>query len=356
MRRTPWLVILLLLALGAYLAPERASSPFTTNIRLTPNPQVVGAEELPTDTRALFQKSRPATVRVTTLTDAGAIGIGTGFFVNDAGLLLTAYHVVDGGRLFTVTTFSGQKFSADLIGFDNAADVALLKIRTRGKVPYLNVTTRAPRVGEQVLAIGNSREQFLQPRRGRLLSLNADAGEADFPDGTLEMSAPLAPGDSGGPIIDGNGEAIGVVSYIRVNSQDETLASYAVPVTQNGALYRSLRSGEKKDVPAIGIAFDRTHDGVTDPPGAVISLVPRGGPAARAGLRAPKLDADGNVVRFGDIITAVDGTRTRSANDVIFEIRRRHIGETVTLTVQRGDQSLRVPLKLVAKGSIAYEE
>lgn len=344
-----WLPALLLLALAAYLLPLPQGGWFTppaVPAAPLPNP-------LPAATRALFQQSRPAVVRVESLNTArGEEGIGTGFFVSEAGQVLTAYHVVASGQLFQVQTLSGRRLRARVVAYDAQADVALLQVQGQGPFPVLNLATRPPRVGETVLAIGNSGGDFLQARRGQLLRLGAAAGRADFPQGTLEMTAPLAPGDSGGPIIDGNGQAIGVVSYIRVDDRNQTRASYAVPVTEGNALIESLRRGEKRDVPVVGLILDVNHSGFTDPPGGVVSRVARGSPAAQAGLRGAALDANGNLAELGDVITSVNGQRTRDANEVIQAIRRASVGDTVTLGYVRAGQAREAQVTLVGQRSV----
>ncbi len=359
-RSRPFLPALLLLAaLAAYLSPQwqRSLPGFSGGVQ----PQVAPAvpdlsAPLSVGSRELFNKVRPASVQIEQLGSDGSGGLGSGFFITPGGLLLTAYHVVDGARVIRVRTVSQQTFPARVVGFDNAADVALLQIQTRGQVPYLNLAPRTPRIGEPVLAVGNSGGDFLQPRRGRLLALGAQAGNATFPQNTLEMSAPLAPGDSGGPIVDASGKAIGVVSYVRVDDQGKTLSSYAVPVTAGEGLITELRAGTKRDVPAIGLYFDQEHDGRTDPAGGVVASVVRGSPASRAGLRGERLDAGHQLLGFGDVILSVGGVRTRNADDVIFEIRRRHIGESVTLGVVRDGKRRDVELPLVAKGSLSFQE
>lgn len=380
MRRSPWLPILILVALGLYLAPRDAGRPFEYNFDFNPLPRLQEPRELPGQVQDLFRKSRPATVRVEQSSNVygSPEAIGTGFFIDNKGTLLTAYHVIEGAKFLNVTTQSRQRFRARVVGFDAARDVAVLQAETRGTVPFLTLADRAPKTGEQVLAIGNSRQQFLQPRRGRLLRLNAEAARADFPQGTLEMSAPLAPGDSGGPIIDSAGRAIGVVSYIRLASNDigafsspndvQTLASYAVPITTVDQTVQALRRGEKRDVPALGIYGDSPHS--YDTQGAVVARVMPGSPAARSGLRGeqavPRRDANGEVVRDAqgneverlqaDIIVAVDGQPTANFNELLFQIRQKRVGDTVTLTVDRAGERLRVPVKLGAKGSINYEQ
>ncbi len=362
-RFSPWPVVLLLGALAAYLSPQWNGSqlfgltpPVSSPHRTVPGADVPIPAALSADARKLFNEVRPASVQIEQLGTDGSGGLGSGFFISDTGLLLTAYHVVDGARVIRVRTVSDKVFQANVVGFDNAADVALLQIQTRGKVPFLPLAVRLPRVGENVLAVGNSRGDFLQPRRGRLLALNAEAGRADFPEGTLEMSAPLAPGDSGGPILNTAGQAVGVVSYVRVDGDGNTLSSYAVPVTSGEGLIAELKSGLKRDVPAIGLYFDSVHDGATTPPGGVIGGVVQGSPAARAGLIGLTRDADQNVKGFGDVIVSVDGVRTRSADDAIYEIRRRQIGQTVTLTVDRNGVRRAVRLPLVAKGSLSFSQ
>ncbi len=364
-RFSPWPIVLLLAALAAYLSPQSAWNRFGQAVPQvtvphdapdTSAPSVPVPAELTPQARKLFTQVRPASVQIEQLSADGSGGLGSGFFISGKGLLLTAYHVVDGARVIRVRTVSNVVFPAQVVGFDNAADVALLQIRTRGTVPYLNLAPSSPRVGENVLAVGNSKGDFLQPRRGKLLALGARAGDATFPQDTLEMSAPLAPGDSGGPIVNTAGEAVGVVSYVRVDGQGQTLSSYAVPVTSGERLISELKAGAKRDVPAIGLRFDTAHDGATTPPGGVIGSVVRGSPADRAGLLGLSRDASDQVTGFGDIILSVDGVRTRNADDAIFEIRRRKIGETVTLGVTRNGVRREVRLPLVAKGSLSFTQ
>jgi len=349
--------VLLLLALAAYLLPERRTVPGVVPAEVASPPAVTqtlpGA--LPENTRELFRQSRPAVVRVESLNPATReAGIGTGFFISEGGQVLTAYHVVSSGQLFQIRTLSGRTLRARVTGYDAAADVALLQVQGRGPFPVLNLATRPPRVGETVLAIGNSGGDFLQPRRGELLRLGAEAGRADFPQGTLEMNAPLAPGDSGGPIIDGNGQAIGVVSFIRVDTSNQTRASYAVPVVEGNELIAALRRGEQRDVPVVGLVLDMDHSGLTDPPGAVVRRVAKGSPAARAGLRGATLDANENLLALGDVVVTVNGQRTRDADEFITQVRRAQVGDTVTLGYLRGGEGepLEARIKLVGRRSV----
>ncbi len=345
--------MLLLLASAAYFLPQtRLPAEFSPS---TSAPAL--RDPLSPQTRQLFLQSRPATVVVQQMGKARGdyvrYGIGTGVVI--AGdRILTAYHVVDGAQILKIKTLSGAVFDAKVVAFDNAADIALLTTTAHG-LTSLPLSAREAKVGEQVLAIGNSGHDFLQARTGRLLRLGAKARQADFPQNTLEMNAPLAPGDSGGPIINAQGEVIGIVSYIRINEQGQTVTSYAVAVNQNSPLIADLLAGRKKDVPAVGLAFDSDQSASQEPAGAVIGQVVSGSPAAQAGLQPAHYDEQGQRTSLGDVITAVNGIHTPHANDVIFEIRRRQVGDLVTLEINHQGSTRQVTLSLVAKGSINYD-
>lgn len=355
MRRSALILpALLTVALGAYLWPQRP----TPQVTQTPAPTVPTTlpNALPEDVRARFQAARPATVRVDSvnpMTRTG--GLGTGFFVGP-GEVLTAYHVVSAGQLFAVTTLGGRSQAARVVGFDEAADVALLRTegqptgsQTSAAAPVLTLAGQPPAIGTPVLAIGNSRGSFLQPRVGKLLRLGARAASSDFPQGTLEMNAPLAQGDSGGPVLNEAGQVIGVVSYVRVDGAGQTRASYAVPVPAGGDLITALRAGEKRASPLstlIGLSFDQMHSGRTDPPGAVVLRVTPGSAADRAGLQGCRADAQGQLTGLGDIILSVGGVRTPDAGSALEQLKGSAPGERLEVTFLRGGETLNATLEL----------
>lgn len=338
------------------LSSPNASGPNNSAaIPATPATPTVQLPTLPEETLRLFERSRSGVVRIGSANaTTRTLGLGTGFFISPSGQLLTAYHVVSEGQLFQVQTLSGQRYPARLLAFDAAADVALLQVDAKGPFPYLGLSSRPPQVGEAVLAIGNSGGDFLQPREGHLLHLEAAAGRADFPQGTLEMDARLAPGDSGGPIINALGQVIGVVSYIRVNEVGTTETSYAVPLVEGNALVTALKDGLQRDRGVVGLVFDLYHDGLTETPGGVVSRVARGSPAAKAGLRGAERDPETDeLLSIGDVIISVQDVRTRNANEVVRELQRYGVGETITLRYLRGGQEFSAQLKLVPKRSVA---
>lgn len=340
-----------------------------------------------------YHSARDSAVRIEARCTEGRVGavlgVGTGFFVSADGLVMTAYHVVDQNsnqpcpsRLVAVTA-NDDEYPLDLVGYDIYMDVATLQAHVDGPVEYLPAASERPRVGDEVVAIGNSRGDFLAARAGRVTRLGVEAGRADFASGTIELTNSLAPGDSGGPVVNAHGEVVGVVSYISFNpsamsSQEwvppylrgtrlpSSYASYAVPVVRDGELFQAVISGHRRDVPVIGFTWSPGSD--YDPnaspyylgarPGPIVDRVQSGGPADKAGLRSMTQERlqgpDGSVrmVPRADVIVAVDGRATPTFYDLLAEIRNKEIGQTIVLTVQRGSATFRVELTLGARRDV----
>lgn len=351
------------------LAQKPAQSAPVSPARTAPKP-LSDAEKQTLKT--LFSKVRPATLRIEQcdLNKPGACddpdGIGSGVLISADGLALTAYHVVEGARFLSAQTVDKKRYAVEVVGYDDQDDLALLRVSVPRGTPFVPLASGRPGVGDAVLAVGNGGGGFLQPKSGRLTGLEASAGPggATFPPGTLQMSAPLVPGDSGGPILNTTGELTGIVSYISI-SRNSGPASFAVPVTASDARLADLRAGKKLDAPIIGIGlngpfttfitldaadFRRLSDVLKlgDTPGAFFTSVLRGSPADRAGLKPLELDDQDRRVS-GDIVTAVDGKRIINFDEFQYAVRTYKPGDTITLSVLRGDKPLTVKLTLIGR-------
>ena len=399
MRRfNPLRLLLLLLLLAATLAfyefhpaPPRAATFAQYSVPELPDVVPPRGALLTT-----FRQARPATVQIdvgsSLLAFSGApLGVGTGFFISKGGLVLTAYHVVDvapnlpGKAVLTALSPGGKRYRLELVGFDAYRDLALLRAVGAKEVPYLKVSPLEPVVGSGVVAIGNSRGDFLQGRAGEVRRLDVAAVQASFADGTFELSAALAPGDSGGPVVDASGNAVGVVSYIaftpphmasgpgllpllerRLVPADDGYAAYAVPIVANSTVLAALRAGMQRDVPVIG--FEIGLSGIAenyDPsvpnglelgplPGVIVGRVAPNGPAAEAGLRnaVQREFSDGSLQIAADVIVSVDREKTPTAEALLSVLRRRQVGQTVAVQVQRGDGVVTVDLELGGKRAV----
>lgn len=387
-RSTTLILLATLIALGVWAPRVRPEPVYVHAQANVPDPVA------PTGVLAeVYDLALPATVRIEARCVGDprgrALGVGTGFYVSPDGDVLTAYHVVEGGSATCEVEYVGVEVDGDVVrlrleAFDAYFDLAWLSSDVDVEVPFLSFAARDPTPGTDVVAIGNSRGDFLAPRAGRITRLGVRANRADFADDTIEMTAALAPGDSGGPVLDVAGRVVGVVSYIsytpgsmqsdgyvppflRGLTLPSEYASYAVPVSETSDLVGSLRAGERRDVPVIGFSWQPGFD--YDPsastwefgrrPGPVVVQVAPGGPADRAGLRSyaerPVYGANGallGVERSGDVIVAVDGEATPTFYDLLAAVREKSVGDTVALTVQRGRTTVRIELTLGAKRDV----
>jgi S1-C subfamily serine protease len=273
-------------------------------------------------------------------------GAGSGFVVTPDGYVMTNSHVVAGARAIRVRTSSGELAEGQVMGDDPATDLALVRVDpvalagSAQTAPYLPIDgARAPRVGQLAVAIGNplgfestvstgvvsALGRSLRGRTGRLI------------DGVIQHTAPLNPGSSGGPLLDGRGRVLGVNTAIIARSQGigfaiavETAAWVLGQLLQHGRVRRAWLG-----VGAIRRPLDRRlayHHGL-GASAVEVSSVEAGSPAARAGL------ADGDlIVRFGDApIGGIDDLhrelRGAAAGRLVqLKILRRGVPMTVELT------------------------
>lgn len=327
---------------------------------------------------AIFTKARPATLRIEQCPVKNCVepdGLGTGVLIGD-GLALTAYHVVFQAKSLSAVSSDKKRYSAVVIGYNDQQDLALLRVNVPAGAPALPLAARAPALTAPVLAIGNGGGQFLRAKTGRLLALNSQAGRADFPPGTLELSAPLIPGDSGGPILNTLGEVTGIVSFIRADTShgeptEADITAYAVPVTATDPRLAELRRGVKKDAPVIGVSLGGNFSLLTSlpehyfaevnkqldlqlgsTPGAFFTGVAPASPAAKAGLRALSYDKHDKLVR-GDLVTAVNGKRVVNFSEFQYAVRAYAPGDTVNLSVVRAGKTINLKLRLVGRKTIS---
>ncbi|MCS7218251.1 MAG: S1C family serine protease [Thermus sp.] len=286
----------------------------------------------------VYAKAHPAVLRI----EGPEGGRGTGFFYAP-GLVLTAYHVVAEGGPFTLFLADRSRVGAQLLGFAEPLDLAVLATQARAPALLPLETARRPQPGEAVLHIGNGRNQFIAPRYGRITRLEVSPS-AFLPQGLVETSLPLAPGDSGGPVLDGEGKVLGVA--VAIGQTEEGFRSFFTPLLGRAGVVAALERGERRYWPYLGLRGPRalTPELARElglPPGGVLvgEVVP-GGAAQRAGLRGTE---SGGVP---DVILAVDGTPVQSFEDLLREVRKRQVGEKVRLTVRRGGEVFQVEAEL----------
>ena len=274
---------------------------------------------------------------------------GSGFVVDKDGTIITNAHVVDGASKVTVSfEEGGDAIDAAVKGVDDDADIAVLKINPEGRdltVLPLGDSSQLS-VGDPVVAIGNP---FGLQRTVTTGIVSALQRQVDAPSGfpisdVIQTDASINPGNSGGPLLDMNGKVIGVnsaIARIPGTSTDSTGGNigvgFAIPSDQAAKTAQQLITTGKADHPALGVQVDRSYTG----DGAKLASggVQAGSAAAQAGLKE------------GDVITEFEGKRVTDADALIVAIRARSVGDTVSMKVQRGNQTVDVRMTLQSASS-----
>ncbi|MEU5092248.1 trypsin-like peptidase domain-containing protein [Streptomyces sp. NPDC021356] len=295
---------------------------------------------------------------------SGEQGTGTGFVLDRVGHILTNNHVVgpaaSGGDI-SVTFSGGQTARGRIVGRDTGYDLAVVQVRgVRGLTPMPLGNSDNVRVGDPVVAIGapfdlaNTVTSGIISAKERPITAGGEKGDGSdlsYVD-ALQTDAPINPGNSGGPLLDSRGRVVGINSAIRsadTGSDVETGQAgsiglgFAIPVNQAKRVAEELINTGRASHPVIGVTLDMAYQGDGAKVGARAkdggSPVTPGGPGAEAGLRA------------GDVITAVDGVRVHSGEELIVRTRAHRPGAHLDLTVERDGRKRRVTLVLGSSDS-----
>jgi putative serine protease PepD len=263
---------------------------------------------------------------------------GTGFLLGTAGHVVTAAHIIEGATSITVQLVDSATRTATVLGDDDATDIAVLRIDTRGLTlrPLTFGRAAVLRVGDPVAAIGDPFSYRRSLTTGLVSGLDRTI---DAPNGfavahAIQTDAALNPGNSGGPLLNANGAVVGVVDQIATGSSAVQSAGvgFAVPSDIVAAELRALAQGRRVTHTYIGVSTSDAASG-----GALVESVAWDGPAARAG------------VRTGDNVTALAGTAVRSSGDFVAAVAARSPDHRVLATVRRGGRTLRMTVTLAAQ-------
>lgn len=280
-------------------------------------------------------------------------GSGSGFIWDDAGHVVTNFHVIQGANEAHVKLADGRDYKAALVGASPAHDIAVLKIGIAIKhpSPVPIGESRNLKTGQKVLAIGNPFGLDWTLTTGIISALNRSlSGESgDIIEHLIQTDAAINPGNSGGPLLDSAGRLIGMNTAIYSPSGASAGIGFAVPVdTINRVVPQLIREG-KYIRPTIGIAADeeinqRLMDAF-NVKGVFVLRVAKGSTAEVAGLRGARFSRDGSIVP-GDIIVAVEGKPIDSVGKLLAELDEYKVGDTIRLVVLRGRGRVEVSVAL----------
>lgn len=279
-------------------------------------------------------------------TEETGAAAGTGVIVSSDGYILTNKHVIDSATKIYVVLDNGTVYkNVDLVGTDPLNDVAFLKIADVSDLPAATLgDSKTIVVGEQVIAIGNALGQYQNTVTSGIISgtgRSLTATDSNYQNtesltDMIQTDAAINSGNSGGPLVNAAGEVIGLNTAVSSGNN----IGFAIPIASiKGMLKTVLASGEAKRAYA-GISYssiDATtalENDLSSTFGAYVSSVVKNSPAANAGLAKD------------DIILAVDGVKIGASTSLGTLLGEHSVGDTVTLTVLRGDQQLTVQLTL----------
>jgi 2-alkenal reductase len=318
----------------------------------------------------IYKKSNPGVVAIQVLTDSGN-GLGSGFVIDKDGHIITNFHVIEGVTELEVDFPSGFKTRGEVIGTDTDSDLAVIEVEAPPEelFPLPLGDSSKLKVGQTVVAIGSpfrfhgTMTTGIISSLGRTLeSIHAAPGGNFFTAGDIiQTDAAINPGNSGGPLLNIEGEVIGVNRAIRTfnfTSEDDPLNSgigFAIAINTVKRVVPSLISEGKYDYPYLGISslsdislLQQEALRLPRSSGAYVTDVTPDSPADRAGLHGATNPTDfPNLFSGGDLIIAIDGITIQTFSDLLsYLIQEKSPGDTITLTVMRQDQELELDLTL----------
>mgnify|MGYP006271670443 FL=1 len=263
-------------------------------------------------------------------------GQGSGFIFDANGLILTNAHVVDNSDKVTVGLQDGRRLEGTVVGLDPVTDLAVVRLVGSGPWPLAPLgNSDALQVGDWAIAVGNPFGLDNTVTLGIISNINRNASKLGITDKRLELiqtDAAINPGNSGGPLLNADGEVVGINTLVR--SGPGAGLGFAIPINRARDIAGQLVSKGRATHPMIGIGLEPL-------PGTgvkVVSVAP-GGPAARAGLKP------------GDVIVTAGGQAISSANQLVNTVEKTGVGNPLNLVVSRNGGTLQlqvVPIDLAA--------
>ncbi len=262
-------------------------------------------------------------------------GVGSGFIIDAKGYILTNQHVIDGASRITIGLQTGERFRGKVIGVDSETDLAVIKIDAGRDLPVMKFgDSNVAQVGDWVLAIGSPFGLDQTVTAGIISKKERDSQTFTNFQRFLQTDAAINRGNSGGPLVNMHGEAIGVNSQIATLTGDYNGIGFALPSNEAKFVSEQILGGGKVKRGYLGVTlapvqgeFARVY-GLPEAKGAIIADVQpdRNGqptPAARAGLQV------------NDVVVQFNGQTVQDSNDLIAKVAATEVGQNVALTVLR---------------------
>jgi putative serine protease PepD len=267
----------------------------------------------------------------------GSSAEGSGFVYDSSGHIVTNQHVVNDGESISVKFWNGKTYSAKLVGSDNSTDLAVIKVNAPSSqlFPLTLGSSSKAAVGDPVVAIGSpfGLEETVTAGIVSALHRSIDSqSQFAIPD-SIQTDAAINHGNSGGPLLNAQGQVIGVNAQIRSDSGDNAGVGFAIPSDTVRSIAGQLVSSGKAVHAYLGVSLDSSATA------ARVAEVQPGTPAEKAHLRT------------GDLVTRVGGTTVDSAEALTRAIDSHKPGETVRVTIRRDGKDITAEVKLASRPS-----
>jgi serine protease Do len=256
-------------------------------------------------------------------------GIGTGFIIDNSGHIITNNHVVEDADTIKVKLKDEREFEAKIIGRDPQTDLALIKIEAKGDLPVASLGRSAElKVGQWVVAVGSPFGLEQTVTAGIVSAKGRVIGSGPY-DNFIQTDASINPGNSGGPLLNLNGEVVGINTAIIAHGQG---IGFAIPIDMAAQIVAQLKENGEVTRGWLGVNIQdlkgdlAEYYGSTQSEGVLVTDVIPGNPADKAGIKAK------------DIITAVNGEKVKNSRELTAKAATLPVGETTKITVVRDGQ------------------
>ena len=310
---------------------------------------------------SIYDNASPAVVEIKVVERGTSIfgrslqeGQGSGFLVDKEGYILTNNHVVSGASNVQVLLKGGKTVDATITGASRFEDLALIKVDSlavSGITPLKFGDSSLVKPGQMAIALGSPYGLDNSITVGVISGLNRSLSGSNLT-GLLQTDAAINPGNSGGPLLNSSGQVIGINTAIQSGA---VARGIGFAVTSNVANKRlpELMAGKQITRPWLGISgtaltgtLSNTLNLSVNQGVYIVTVIPNG-PAEKAGLKGGSIDANGQAVSGGDVITAVDGRAATSVEELsAYLSANKKVGDIVRITVLRGGKDVTVTVTL----------
>jgi putative serine protease PepD len=337
---------------GVYAGLSGDGSTPTSTVTAVVPAQPVAATKTTATLTSIYDKTSPGVVDITVTSNSGGGGgqfgqpgggqsqaEGSGFVLDTNGNIATNQHVVDGATSVTVRFSDGKTAKATVVGTDPSTDIAVIKVNVPSSQlhPLALGSSSSVAVGQGVAAIGSPFGLEGTMTAGIISALNRtiQAPNNYSIAGAIQTDAPINHGNSGGPLLDLNGNVIGVNAQIESDSGDNAGVGFAIAIDSVKSVVNTLISGGKVQHAYLGIHVGDAQNGN----GAQVGSVTSGSPADKAGLKA------------GDVITVFDGKSIAGADALTAAVSAHQPNDKVTLKIDRNGTTKSVDVTLGVRPS-----